>query len=105
MNVKLSDLQIKIMKWLQENQADIQKSGLLSYQGGLLNIEDSYKRLKFDVAKEVGKVVKGRRGRERVKTSFHPTFSNSFKPLVKKRLVTPDCQLTRKGIELVAKLS
>lgn len=99
MKIQISELQTKIIKWLKKNQVDIQKDGILIYQNGHLEITDIYNKMKFDVAKEFGKVVKGRRKKQKIKRSFHPTFSNSFKALVKHGLVTKNCRLTQKGIE------
>ena len=105
MKLKLSELQTRILKWLIENQVDVQKDGVLIYKKGKLEITDTYKKMKFDVAKEVGKVFEGRKKKEKIKRSFHPTFSNSFKALVKHGLVTKNWHLTQKGIEKSEELS
>ena len=94
-----------MLQWIFDNQRDISIYGLLKHQKGLLRITDTYTQMKFEVAKDINKVVKVKRGKEKVVKSFHPTFSKSFKALVKHEFVTDKCKLTQKGLEIVEKIS
>jgi hypothetical protein len=99
-----SDLQKRILHWIFYNQSDISVHGLLKHQQGLLKITDTYSQMKYDIARDIDKVDFGRRGKKKIKKSFHPTFSNSFKALVKHEIVTEKCKLTQKGLEIVEKI-
>ena len=98
-----SDLQKRMLLWLFDNQGNISIHGLLKHQKGLLKITDTYSQMKYDIARDIDKLDIGRRGKEKIKKSFHPTFSNSFKALLKHEIVTEKCKLTQKGLEITEK--